>query len=363
MIGSLNLTATARNPKARRETLRVRAGSAATVALNGVPAGSGVEIASVAVRVVNPAGQAIDVAAVRGGGAWAFDVPASHLAAPGTVEDGVLVYATGTGVSGERTWFVGAADLEVCPADGAVPSPGAVYCTLRLHEATPSAPARGDCYVSGGMLYVYDGAAWIAVGGGALPKSVEGVYDIEWDEAAQGGEGLRLRMLGGDGEWRDYIFLPPGIEASNAVARVDELAYSREMEEPADDGSALWLQLQDRACLAVGLGGPEFSGTLNLLMPPAVEGRLRDLLLDVKNDSNDMDAAIEFPEWGESVVIGFEPGADLSEMFTVAPGTMARFYFSECAMQFIVGEDPQSGAPVYLPLIMVHRLDVTSMQP
>ncbi len=269
MIGSLNLTATARNPKARRETLRVRAGSAATVALNGVPAGSGVEIASVAVRVVNPAGQAIDVAAVRGG-AWAFDVPASHLAAPGTVEDGVLVYATGTGVSGERTWFVGAADLEVCPADGAVPSPGAVYCTLRLHEATPSAPARGDCYVSGGMLYLYDGAAWTVFATAAT--------------------------LG-------YRFARQAVVRDNYVVSV-----------------------RDRRVNYLQVVGDVHS--LTLVLPADAGDYVRDLIVDVENLTGHAVVA-EFWNLDEDYRVVVPDGESLAEMTAFDDGSMARLYVTQ----------------------------------
>ena len=145
---------------------------------------------------------------------------------------------------------------------------------------------------------------------------------------------------------------------ANINDSIDEAThYAVHIIEAGDDG----YQLEDIVDNVIQVGGPEFDGAISLLMPPAVEGRIRDFLVEVDNDGS-IAAEIEIPEWDETVAIGWANDDDIEEMLTVEPGTMARFYFSERGVRFVAGTDPQSGEPIELPLIVIRRLDVVSEQ-
>jgi hypothetical protein len=145
---------------------------------------------------------------------------------------------------------------------------------------------------------------------------------------------------------------------ANINDSIDEAThYAVHIIEAGNDG----YQLEDIVDNIIQVGGPEFDGAISLLMPPAVEGRIRDFLVEVDNNGS-IAAEIEIPEWGETVAIGWAADDDVEEMLTVEQGTKARFYFSERGVPFVAGMDPQSGEPIELPLIMMRRLDVVSEQ-
>ena len=196
MIGNMAVRITADRPNFPLGTLFVRAGSAANIALVGVPVRPGVNVTALALRVENVDGATADYAARAIGGVWVVDVPAAHFATVGSVTGGVSVWATGTGADGEtsRTWCVGVGDLEVltADADAPAPAPGQTFWPLRMFDAAPSAPTKYNAYLDGSALKIWNGAAWVEISGGsgtvdntvtrtsANPVKSSGIWSAIW---------------------------------------------------------------------------------------------------------------------------------------------------------------------------------------
>lgn len=172
MIGNMAVRITADRPNFPLGTLFVRAGSAANIALVGVPVRPGVNVTALALRVENVDGATADYAARAIGGVWVVDVPAAHFATVGSVTGGVSVWATGTGADGEtsRTWCVGVGDLEVltADADAPAPAPGQTFWPLRMFDAAPASPTKYNAYIDGAALKIWNGTAWVEISGGSI---------------------------------------------------------------------------------------------------------------------------------------------------------------------------------------------------
>ena len=172
MIGKIAVRVTADWPNFPLGPLFVRRGSAANVALLGVPVRAGVNVSAVVVRVENVDGATADYSARAFGGVWVVDLPASHFATIGSVSGGVSVWAAGIGADGEtaRTWCLGVGDLEVLPADAdaPAPTPGQVFWPLRMFDAAPATPQKYNAYIDGNALKIWNGAAWMEISGGSI---------------------------------------------------------------------------------------------------------------------------------------------------------------------------------------------------
>lgn len=281
MIGNMAVRVTADRPNFPLGTLFVRAGSAANIALVGVPVRPGVDVTALALRVENVDGATADYAARAIGGVWVVDVPASHFATVGSVTGGVSVWATGTGADGEtpRTWCVGVGDLEVLPADAdaPAPAPGQTFWPLRMFDAAPTTPTKYNAYIDGAALKIWNGVAWITISGGsgtvddtvtrtsanpvkssgiwgaiwgaltALPEGVASLYD--WCVAQLAGKlstsgetytfGESLGgLFVGVGSNDMYEFSPADLGGANTIARRKDLAGKYEKPSggiPASD--------------------------------------------------------------------------------------------------------------------------------
>ena len=178
MIGQMAVRVTADRANFPLGTLFVRRGSAANVALVGVPVRAGVDVESVTVRVENVDGETADFAAQQYGAVWVVDIPAAHFATVGNVTGGVAVYATGKGADGEtvRTWNIGVGDLEVLPADAdaPAPTPGQAFWPLRMFDAEPTTPTKYNAYLDDAALKIWNGATWVTISGGAST--------VAWDD-------------------------------------------------------------------------------------------------------------------------------------------------------------------------------------
>ena len=170
MIGQMAVRVTADRANFPLGALFVRRGSAANVALVGVPVRAGVDVESVTVRIENVDGEVADFAARQFGSVWVVDIPAAHFATVGNVPGGVSVYATGTGADGEteRTWNIGVGELEVLPADAdaPAPTPGQTFWPLRMFDAAPASPTKYNAYIDGTALKIWNGTAWVTISGG-----------------------------------------------------------------------------------------------------------------------------------------------------------------------------------------------------
>lgn len=200
MIGRRNLRVTAERANFQLGSLYVRAGSAANIALLDVPKRAGVSVTGVSMRVTNCDGTVADYAAAQTDTSWTVDIPASHLATPGTVTRGIAVIATGKGADGEtvRSWNIGVGDLCVLDGDSDAPAPGVTWTALRLLDGAPSAPHKGDCYIADGSLFLYDGTTWISATGGS---SVTVDPTLTQEGAAADAKAVGDALRGGFTEW------------------------------------------------------------------------------------------------------------------------------------------------------------------
>ena len=168
----------------------------------------------------------------------------------------------------------------------------------------------------------------------------------------------------GSGGWvvtngqRDYVFAADA-DDELAVARVGDLRYAKHtLTTPA--GAATLL---DRAVNKY-TGDSTFTSCL-FTLPPAIDGQVRDFLLDVDNGSNASDVAAEFYGLGtdyalavnaDEVTSSKTAGEVLAEMTVVEGGTRARLYFTEAnqTLPATVGNES-----VDLPILTVQRMTIT----
>lgn len=250
MIGQMAVRVTADRANFPLGALFVRRGSAANVALVGVPVRAGVDVESVTVRVTNVDGASADFAARQYGAVWVVDIPASHLATVGNVPGGVAVYATGTGADGEtaRTWNIGVGDLDVLPADAdaPAPTPGQTFWPLRMFDAAPTAPTKYNAYIDGGELKIWNGTAWIAISGGGetpiAPSTDPAAQGKPADAKATGDalagklaktaagyaieetlDGLTITLSGDGGGEKRYDLTKQGNDSNYTLVRLAEL--------------------------------------------------------------------------------------------------------------------------------------------
>lgn len=272
MIGRKNLHVTAERANFPLGALHVRQGSAANVALFDVPERAGISISRVWVRLCSCDGVWGSYDAVKTGSLWVVDIPAAAFATPGTVDEGVEVWAAGFGADGETSasWSIGVGDLCVLDGDSAAPVPGDSWATIRVREAEPEAPVRCDAYFDAGTLYVYDGSAWIGFATAAT--------------------------LG-------YRFARQAVYQDNYV-----------------------VSARDRRVNYLQVVGDVYS--LTLVLPADAGDYVRDLIVDVENLTGHAVVA-EFWNLDEDYRVVVPDGESLAEMTAFDAGSMARLYVTQ----------------------------------
>jgi len=270
MIGNMAVRVTADRANFPLGTLFVRRGSAANVALVGVPVRAGVDVGGVVLRVENVDGATADFAARQFGSVWVVDLPAAHFSTVGGVTGGVSVWATGTGADGEtsRTWCLGVGDLEVltADADAPAPAPGQTFWPLRMFDAAPTTPTKYNAYIDDRALKIWNGAAWVTISGGS----------INVDDAVTRTGANPVKSSGVWGAiWGALTLLPTGFSSlydwcvAQLMAKRDygDLSYKR--QDPSEGGWILHIDGNDVRLLPAGEltwtdTGSETSGTYNL---------------------------------------------------------------------------------------------------
>lgn len=141
-------------------------GGANSVRVLNVPKKIGLwRITSVQVQAEYPDGSIRSVEAVQTGSVWVATFgPAAQA---GFVKDGYRVTAGGVDENGGPVegYVLGVGDFTVQELDRSVP-PGFEADTVRILDARPETPKRGDAVVEDGVFIVYDGAEWVSGGGG-----------------------------------------------------------------------------------------------------------------------------------------------------------------------------------------------------
>ena len=166
MIGATDVEVSAGRPWMGLGRLAVFTGSTMTLRVRGIPAsGDGVTISGVAVAVENTAAVVVSVSAADSDadGVWTATIPASHFAAPGSVAQGVTITASGTDETGAaRTWVLGKGDLDVLDASG-IPTPGETLALVKLRDALPESPEKGDLCEGANGWQIYTGEEWAVI--------------------------------------------------------------------------------------------------------------------------------------------------------------------------------------------------------
>ena len=169
----------------------------------------------------------------------------------------------------------------------------------------------------------------------------------------------------GSGGWvvtngqRDYVFASDALaDDESTIARIGDMRYKKHMlTTPA--GAATLL---DRACNKY-VGDSTFA-SCTFTLPPAIDGQVRDFLLDVDNSANGSDVAAEFYGLGTDYALAVNAddvsssktaGEVLAEMTVVEAGTRARFYFTEANQTQVATVGNES---VDLPILTVQRMTI-----
>lgn len=121
-------------------------------------------ITSVQVQVEYPDGSVRSVEAVQTGSVWVATFGPSSRS--GFVKDGYRVTAGGVDENGGPVegYVLGVGDFTVQELDRSLP-PGFEADAVRMFDARPEAPKRGDAVSEDGVFVVYDGSEWISCGG------------------------------------------------------------------------------------------------------------------------------------------------------------------------------------------------------
>lgn len=231
MIGTIDISLTASAPSRALPPVAILAGSAATFKIEGVTDAllRGLALTSVAVMVMTPDGVCTAANAVNRGGEWLATFDACHFGAFGNVAGGLSVSVVGTDELGRaRQWIVGAADLEILPAEPFAVAGESWQC-VRMVDGEAAAPHKGDLVNVDGHWRLYDGAAWVGI--------------------------------------------------ATAEDAKDAAAYS--VADVTPDGAGASVQFADRCIneLAVVQDGAGAVNVASVVMPPALDGRARDFLV------------------------------------------------------------------------------------
>lgn len=168
MIRTIKIDVNAANPQLPLQPVSVFEGSAASLVLLNVPRSLGKRtITAVSVVVINPDSMAQAYEATREGSAYQVTIPAEAFGGSGSVENGIMVSASGTNERGETVdqWILGSGNLVVMQHSGTV-KPGERRFAVHIYDAPPLHPVRGDMAPINGVYMLYNGIEWIGLGSG-----------------------------------------------------------------------------------------------------------------------------------------------------------------------------------------------------
>ena len=121
-------------------------------------------ITSVQIQVTYPDSHIVSKECVRTGNVWVGTLEGTSSV--GSVCKGYHITASGVDEDGNEVsgYVLGVGDVVIIDLDGSIcPSESADY--IRIFDEQPTNPKKGDAYLDGVALMVYDGTAWKKVGG------------------------------------------------------------------------------------------------------------------------------------------------------------------------------------------------------
>lgn len=169
MIRTIKIDVNAANPQLPLQPVSVFEGSAASLVLLNVPRSLGKRtITAVSVVVINPDSMAQAYEATREGSAYQVTIPAEAFGGSGSVENGIMISASGTNERGETVgqWILGSGNLVVMQHNGTV-KPGERRTVVHYYDVAPLNPIKGDVAKINGVFSIFDGVEWQTIGGGS----------------------------------------------------------------------------------------------------------------------------------------------------------------------------------------------------
>ena len=140
-------------------------GSPSSIRVLDVPKKIGLwNITSVQIQVTYPDSHIVSKECVRTGNVWVGTLEGTSSV--GSVCKGYHITASGVDEDGNEVsgYVLGAGDVVIMELNGSIyPSESADY--IRIFDEQPTNPKKGDAYLDGITLMVYDGNAWKKVGG------------------------------------------------------------------------------------------------------------------------------------------------------------------------------------------------------
>ena len=128
------------------------------------------EITGVYVEVTYPDGEIVSKFAVKNGSVWVVTIDGTE--AVGKISNGYHICASGKDENGEivERYVLGVGDVYIKDLDGTI-TPGTTADTVRIYQAKPEDPKKGDAVFEDGKLEVFDGQNWVSTGSGVIESS------------------------------------------------------------------------------------------------------------------------------------------------------------------------------------------------
>lgn len=173
MICTVEVRCNAANPNLPIKQFVSFKGSPSSIRVLDVPKKIGEwNITNVYIQVKYPDDTTISKECVRNGSVWVGTVEGTNTT--GTSRKGFSIIADGKDENGEvvEGYVLGVGDVVIMEFDGTI-SPNETTWSIHLYDSQPDNPKTGDAYLDGIALMVYDGNAWIKVGGQDLSGYVK----------------------------------------------------------------------------------------------------------------------------------------------------------------------------------------------
>lgn len=165
MITTQEVKVQAQNPSMPLNPFTAFKGSPSSIRVLEVPKKIGIwNITSVQIQVTYPDSHIVSKECVRTGNVWVGTLEGTSSV--GSVCKGYHITASGVDEDGNEVlgYVLGVGDVVIMELNGSIyPSESADY--IRIFDEQPTNPKKGDAYLDGIALMVYDGTTWTKVGG------------------------------------------------------------------------------------------------------------------------------------------------------------------------------------------------------
>lgn len=164
MITTQEVKIQAQNPSMPLNPFTAFKGSPSSIRVLDVPKKIGLwNITSVQIQVTYPDSHIVSKECVRTGNVWVGTLEGTSSV--GSVCKGYKITASGVDEDGNKIsgYILGAGDVVIMELDGSIyPSQSADY--IRIFDEQPTNPKKGDAYLDGIAVMIYNGSDWVKIG-------------------------------------------------------------------------------------------------------------------------------------------------------------------------------------------------------